>query len=167
MQFEAEAMKAKIPQEQLLTALPVTVPLFSHHTQGSTQARAKNSLRGFVAVALKKEIKSLVLFACCALKEASRADAVDIQRNTDVMVHARRLHQCSSQTLTVPFWLATAKSLPNHRAKKPPSCSLERPALDFCRDLCSPKGADSFFGLQGADSRVQSRSLQILWHVLI
>lgn len=84
MQFEADVMTGKIPQEQLLTTLPVTVPLFSHHIQGSAEAGAESSLRGFVAKALRKEIKHLVFTAHCAVKEASRVDAVDIQRNTDV-----------------------------------------------------------------------------------
>lgn len=54
-------MKAEIP-EQLFMALPSsrgTVSLFSQCTQGSAEADAKSLLRGFVAVALKKEIKCL------------------------------------------------------------------------------------------------------------
>lgn len=86
MQFEADVMKGEIPEEQLLTSLPITVPLFSHHTQGFAEAGAESSLRGFVAMALKKEIKRLVSFAHCAVEEASRGGAVDIQRNTDVMM---------------------------------------------------------------------------------
>lgn len=56
--------KAKPPGEQLVMALPSsrgTVSPFSHRTRGSAEVNAKSLLKGFVAVALKKEIKHLFL----------------------------------------------------------------------------------------------------------
>lgn len=82
-------MKAKIPEEQLLVALPssgVTVSPFSHCTQDSAEANAESLLKAFVAVALKRETKHLFCFCSVQFREAKGDKTVDLQRSIDLMI---------------------------------------------------------------------------------
>lgn len=69
-------MKAKREEEEeLFMALPsskITVSPFSHCTPGSAEANAKSLLRGFVAVALKREIKSLLFLLSAVQRSKGR-----------------------------------------------------------------------------------------------
>lgn len=81
-------MRTEIPEEQLFMAHPSsggTVSPFSHCTQGSAEANAKTLLRGFIAVALKKEIKHLY-FCSVQHREAKGSKAANLQRNTDLTI---------------------------------------------------------------------------------
>lgn len=65
-------MRTEIPEEQLFVAHPSSSGrdfLFSHCTQGSAEANAKTLLRGFIAVAPKKEIKHLYF---CSVQHKQR-----------------------------------------------------------------------------------------------